>query len=220
MKSRGLIAVLLAVISVHGLAGASARAASPDPSLLIARTQASRLVGLVPLPAATTTLAIDPFTSRPFTPPGPPEPWQVLAAGHWLAPVPVSATESYLVAHKPPGATQSGIEFGGGTLSWSEILTFPAMIPAVTSASLEIDLSPYGRSQTEIDATATILWRPSWEQIPLATRRLAVSVDNGPSMTVSGARRIDALARLFSELRNVPSFLPSCAGGFDPRARS
>jgi Protein of unknown function (DUF4232) len=212
----GHAAVVIAVCAgVLGLAR-SARAASPDPDLQLARVQAARLLALDPLPAGTATLPIDPFTGKPFAPPGPPGRWQALVASHWLAPITALAARSYLMSHQPPGSTQTSISFGGGTLDWSETLDFPTSGVALTSATLDISIGPYGRSQTEIDTIATVLWKPTWEQIPAATRSLTVSVDGGPTVIVSGRHKIAAVARLFAKLSNVPPGSFSCPAGFDP----
>jgi hypothetical protein len=214
-RLRKALIVTVVCAGVLGLAG-PAQAAAPDPDLQLARTEAARVLAAVPLPAGTTTLPTDPFTGQPFAPAGPPEPWQVLGAGHWLAPVGALATRSYLSSHQPPGSTQTSISFGGGTLDWGETLTFPTSGVAVTSATLNVSVEPYGRSQTQIDASVQVLWKPAWEQIPATARALAVSVDRGPSEMVSGQRNIAAFARLFAGLSNVPPGLFSCPPGVDP----
>jgi hypothetical protein len=209
---------LIVIMVCAGVLGPAdpAPAASPDPDLQLARTEAARLLALVPLPAGTATLPTDPFTGQPFAPPGAPAPWQVLAAGHWLAPVPALATRRYLSSHQPPGSTQTGISLEGGTLDWGETLTFPTSGVAITSSTLNLSIEPYGRSQTQIDAAVQVLWKPAWEQIPATARALAVSVDRGPSEIVSGQRKIAPFARLFAGLSNVPPGLFSCPPGVDP----
>jgi hypothetical protein len=214
-RLRKALIVILVCAGVLGSAG-PASAASSDPDLQLARTEAARLLAAVPLPAGTTTLPTDPFTGQPFAPAGPSEPWQVLAAGHWLAPVGALATQRYLSSHQPPGSTQSGISLEGGTLDWGETLTFPTSGVAITSSTLNISIEPYGRSQTQIDAAVQVLWKPTWEQIPATARELTVSVDRGPREIVSGQRKIAAFARLFAGLSNVPPGLFSCPPGVDP----
>ncbi|MBV9606276.1 MAG: DUF4232 domain-containing protein [Solirubrobacterales bacterium] len=104
-----------------------------------------------------------------------------------------------------------------GTLAWGETLSFPTSGVAITSATLNISISPYGSGQAEIDATVQVLWKPTWEQIPSTTRALTVSVDGGPAMVLKGVRKIAPFARLFSRLSNVEPDLPSCPPGFDPQ---
>jgi Domain of unknown function (DUF4232) len=212
----GRTAVLVAVCAVALSVADRAQAASPDPNLALARAEAAQLVALVPLPPATTPVRIDPFTGGPFAPPGPAGRWQVLAAGHWLAPVTALAARSYLTSHQPPGATQTSVSFGGGTLDWGETLSFRTSEAGLTSATLEISVDPYASSQARIDAVATVLWKPTWEQVPAGTRGLSVSVDRGPPVIVGARRRIAAFARLFAGLPTMAPGAYSCPAAFDP----
>jgi hypothetical protein len=154
-------------------------------------------------------MTIDPHTGGPFAAPYGRGAWQVLASGHWLVPAPVADVVSYIQSHRAAGSTQNGVGSGSDG-SWNEWLSFLTVPGAITSASVEIDLGPYGASQTEFGAVVRVLWRPSWEEIPADTGALAVSVDDGRTLTVSGARKIAALRRVFARLSVVGPGAYSC----------
>ncbi len=183
--------------------------AVPDVNLVRARADAARIMETLPLAPGAASVTIDPHTGRPFTPPYGPGAWQVLASGHWLVPEPVTVVMSYIESHRPVGSTQAGTGSGSDG-SWSEWLSFPTVPGAITSATVEIDLAPYGASQTELGAVTRVLWRPSWERIPAGTRALAVSVDGGATLTVAGVNTIAALRRLYARLSVVGPGVYSC----------
>ena len=190
-------------------AGPAGAAAAPDPNLITARAETARIMARLPLVPGAMRMTIDPHTGRPFAPPYGRGAWQVLASGHWLLPAPVASVVRYLKSHRPAGSTQAGVGSSGDG-SWDEWLNFPTVAGAVTSASLEIDLSPYGAAQAQYSAVIRVLWRPRWEGIPADTSALAVRVDRGPTRTVSGARKIAALRRLFARLSVVGPGAYSC----------
>jgi hypothetical protein len=168
----------------------------------------------VPLAPGAARMTIDPHTGTPFAAPPGRGAWQVLASGHWLMPARVADVVSYIQSHRPAGSTQTGVGSGSDG-SWNERLSFPTLAGAVTSASVEIDLGPYGAAQTQFGAVVRVLWRPSWETIPADTRAVAVSVDRGRTLTVSGARTIAALRRVFARLSVVGPGAYSCPLALD-----
>jgi hypothetical protein len=188
--------------------------AAPDANLVSARAETARIMALLPLALGAARMTIDPHTGKPFAPPYGRGAWQVLASGHWLVPAPVADVVSYIQSHRPPGSTQTGVGSGSDG-SWNEWLNFPTVPNAITSASVEIDLEPYGSSQTEFGAVVRVLWCPSWEEIPADTGALAVSVDDGRTLTVSGARKIEALRRVFARLSVVAPGAYSCPSALD-----
>jgi uncharacterized protein DUF4232 len=208
-----VLAVPAHVPAPRRAAGASG-AAAPDANLVSARGKAARIMALLPLASDAARMTIDPHTGKPFAAPVGRGAWQVLASGHWLVPAPVADVVTYSQSHRPAGSRQTG--WGSGSDgSWNEWLSFPTVAGAVTSASVEIDLTPYGASQTEFGAVVRVLWRPSWEDIPADTAALAVSIDGGRTLTVSGARKIEALRRVFARLSVVGPGAYSCPAGLD-----
>ena len=188
--------------------------AAPDANLVSARAAAARMMALVPLAPGAAKMTIDPHTGKPFSAPPGRGAWQVLASGHWLVPAPVADVVSYIRSHRPAGATQTGVGSGSDG-SWNEWLSFPTVPGAITSASVEIDLGPYGAAQTEFGAVVRVLWRPTWEEIPAETRAVAVSVEHGRTLTVSGARTIAALRRVFARLSVIGPGAYSCPLALD-----
>ena len=93
----------------------------------------------------------------------------------------------------------------------------PDEIGRVTSELLEITTAPARDGGTAVRADAIVLWRPTWERVPVAARGARVRLDGFAQRTVTGS----ALGRLRALVNTQPVVAPgvySCPSGFPGQA--
>ena len=209
---------------VAGGVGASmvGAAGAPDANLVAARAASQRMLSLTPLPSGAVSAPADPSVhgslSQVYEARGP---QQVILTQYWTVSGTPGSVSDYIYRHPPAGSHfYSSAGLGLPPLSssgWQEERSFPDEIGRVTSELLEITTAPARDGGTAVRADAIVLWRPTWERVPVAARGARVRLDGFAQRTVTGS----ALGRLRAFVNTQPVVAPgvySCPSGFPGQA--
>ena len=177
VRAAVLLAVTVAVlVAVAGAASGDTAAAN----VARARVEATRLLGLVLLPAGTEGSASDPTDAQHgLREPTYDEATPNLVDAHawWTTSASSSAVLAYVAAHVPAGATRytSGFSSGpsGTVITAAETFSLPPLAGVLTERVLGVTVVPLADGLTAVRTDGEAIWlspRPSWERIPAGVR--------------------------------------------------
>ena len=197
------------------LARRAAPAPGPDPDLVSAELRAAQLLARIALPPGAAPQTSDPSTGGVLSDQGPATGGQLVdQAGYWTVPASPAAVQAYVEHHRPAGSrfgsTASSSGPGGGV--WTESFCFPGVPGQLAGETLAVTVAAAGDGDAAVRGDGEALWRPTWEQVPPATRRASVRVDDGPAVALTGTR-LAALVRLADRAQAAPPGVLSCPFG-------
>ena len=230
-RRRGL--VLAAVTVAVGILACAwvqtSGAADANGNRAVARTEASRLLSLIELPAGTTSSQSEPAGDQSaLAQPG----WNsatpnlVDAWGWWTTALKPEDVLAYVEKHLPAGAKLEGSENGSSGVA-GEAFSFGSIPGVLSDRVISITVVPLAGKGTGVRTDGEAIWltpRPAWEQIPSTVRSITFTAQGstpaGRSGRVSTPRTltgspVQRLVAFINGLDIVQPGVRACpAGGF------